>query len=97
MAGEEMLTLGYGSGDAAEVIPLTVADDWRDATAKIRFADTMEFAVDLNEQQYADLHDGRRVTGLAYLPKDEFIIEKIGRTDHRQFQDVGIEYYRYVG
>jgi hydroxymethylglutaryl-CoA synthase len=96
LAGEEMLTLGYGSGDAAEVIPLVIAKEWREATAKIRFADSMEFAVDLNEKQYADLHDGRRVTDLGYLPKDEFIIEKVGRTDQRQFQDLGIEYYRYV-
>ncbi len=68
----------------------------REATARIHFADSMEFAVDLNEKQYADLHDGRRVTGLAYLPKDEFIIEKVGRSNQRQFQDLGIEYYRYV-
>ena len=97
MAGKEILTFGYGSGDAAEVIPLFVADEWRAATAKIHFADSMKFAVDLSEKQYADLHDGRRVTDLDYLPKDEFIIEKIGQTDHRQFQDMGIEYYRYVG
>jgi hydroxymethylglutaryl-CoA synthase len=96
LAGEEMLTLGYGSGDAAEVIPLVVADEWREATARICLADSMEFAVDLNEKQYADLHDGRRVSDLAYLPKDEFIIEKVGRTNQRQFQDIGIEYYRYV-
>ena len=62
LAGEEMLTLGYGSGDAAEVIPLVVADEWREATARICLADSMEFAVDLNEKQYADLHDGRRVS-----------------------------------
>jgi hydroxymethylglutaryl-CoA synthase len=96
LAGEEMLTLGYGSGDAAEVIPLVVADEWREATARIRLADSMEFAVDLNEKQYADLHDGRRVSDLTYLPKDEFIIEKVGQTNQRQFQDIGIEYYRYV-
>ncbi len=57
----------------------------------------MEFAVDLNMQQYEALHDGRRVADLGYAPKDEFVIEKVGRTDQRQFQDVGIEYYRYVG
>ena len=94
--GEEILTLGYGSGDAAEVIPFIVAEDWREATAAIRFADAMEFSVDLNEKQYQALHDGKRVPDLDYIPKDEFIIEKIGRTDQRQFQDIGIEYYRYV-
>ena len=96
LAGEEILTFGYGSGDAAEVIPLVVADEWREATAKIHFADSMQFAFDLSEPQYAALHDGRRVTGLEYLPRDEFVIDKVGQADHRQFQDLGIEYYRYV-
>jgi len=96
MAGEELLTLGYGSGDAAEVIPFIVADRWREATALIGFGESMEFAVDLNEEQYAALHSGRRPPNLDYLPRNEFIIDKVGRTDERQFQDIGIEYYRYV-
>ncbi len=96
LVGEELLTFGYGSGDAAEVIPLIVTEEWRDATAKIHFADSMESAVDLSENQYAALHDGKRVTDLQYLPKDEFVIDKVGQTDQRQFQDLGIEYYRYV-
>lgn len=96
LAGEELLTFGYGSGDAAEVIPLIVTDSWRDATAKIGFGECMEFAVDLNQQQYAALHDGRRASNLQYMPKNEFVIDKVGRADHRQFQDLGIEYYRYV-
>jgi hydroxymethylglutaryl-CoA synthase len=50
----------------------------------------------LNQMQYQALHDGKRVPDLDYIPKDEFVIEKIGRTDQRQFQDIGIEYYRYV-
>ncbi len=96
IAGEELLTLGYGSGDAAEVIPFFVADGWREATAAIGFGRSMEFAVDINEEQYTALHSGRRAPNLDYLPRNEFIIDKIGRTDERQFQDVGIEYYRYV-
>ena len=47
-AGQEVLTLGYGSGDAAEVIPFFMAEGWKEATRKIRFADAMQFAVDLN-------------------------------------------------
>jgi len=96
LAGEELLTLGYGSGDAAEVIPFIVADEWREATKAIGFGKSMEFAVDLNEEQYAALHAGRRPPNLDYLPRNEFIIDKVGRTDERQFQDLGIEYYRYV-
>lgn len=97
LEGEELLTLGYGSGDAAEVIPFFATEQWREATASIRFADSMEYAIDLSQEQYEALHDGRRVAGLDYIPQSEFVIEKVGRSDHRQFQDIGIEYYRYVG
>ena len=95
-AGEEVLTLGYGSGDAAEVIPFIMADGWREAAAKIGFSRVMEHAVDINATQYADLHAGRRASGLDFLPREEFVIEKVGASDERQFQDLGIEYYQYV-
>ena len=96
-SGQEVLTLGYGSGDAAEVIPIFMADDWRDACAKIAFADAMQSAIDLDFEQYKALHDGRRVEGLAYTPQNEFVIERVGQADERHFSDLGIEYYRYVG
>ncbi len=96
-AGEEILPLGYGSGDAAEVIPVIIAEEWKKATRSIRFNEAMEFSIDLDFEQYKALHDGRRARGLDYLPKNEFVIEKVGRADQRQFQDLGIEYYRYVG
>ena len=96
--GEEVLTLGYGSGDAAEVIPFFMADGWREATAAIGFGDAMRFAVDLNEEQYIALHDGRHASGLEdHIPKQEFVIEYVGTCDDRHFADLGIEYYRYVG
>ncbi|MDH3534015.1 MAG: hydroxymethylglutaryl-CoA synthase, partial [Gammaproteobacteria bacterium] len=95
-AGEEVLTLGYGSGDAAEVIPFFVADGWRDATAAIGFGDLMKVAVDLDFEQYKDLHDGRRPSGLDYVPDNEFVIEHVGKANERHFTDLGIEYYRYV-
>ncbi|HNP34475.1 MAG TPA: hypothetical protein PKK10_01370 [Woeseiaceae bacterium] len=95
-AGEEILTLGYGSGDAAEVIPFFMADNWREAAAAIGFSDAMSLTVDLNEAQYHALHDGRRVTGLDYVPRNEFIIDRVGQSNDRHFADLGIEYYRYV-
>ncbi|MGB5579800.1 MAG: hypothetical protein WBM68_04495 [Woeseia sp.] len=96
LAGKEILTLGYGSGDAAEVIPIIIADGWREATANIRFANAMETTIDLNSEQYAALHDGRAVRGLDIFPREEFVIDKVGTSAERQFQDLGIEYYRYV-
>ena len=96
-AGEEILTLGYGSGDAAEVIPFFIADGWREATAAIGFGDVMKHAVDLDFEQYEALHEGRQAGGLEYLPANEFVIDRVGQIDDRQFSDLGIEYYRYVG
>jgi hydroxymethylglutaryl-CoA synthase len=95
--GEEVLTLGYGSGDAAEVIPFFMAEGWREATARIGFSDVMKLAVDLNFEQYVALHDGHQVKGLDYVRQNEFVIESVGTSDERHFSDLGIEYYKYVG
>ena len=80
----------------SEVIPFFVAEGWQEATRKIRFAETLELAVDLNESQYNALHSGGKPQGLAYLPRNEFVIERVGQRDERHFADIGIEYYRYV-
>lgn len=94
--GEEILTLGYGSGDAAEVIPFFMVPGWQESAAKIRFADAMELALDLDQQQYEALHEGRRAAGLDYIARNEFVIDYVGESNDRHFADLGIEYYRYI-
>ena len=74
-----------------------MAQDWRAAAQKIGFGNAMQFAIDLTEEQYIALHDGRTVSGLDYIPQNEFVIDRVGHTDDRHFADLGIEYYRYVG
>lgn len=96
IAGDELLTMGYGSGDAAEVIPFYVVDSWQEAASRIRFVDALEPAVDLSQAQYEALHDGRRVRGLQSVTQNEFVVDRVGQSDDRHFQDVGIEYYRYA-
>ncbi len=96
LAGDELLTMGYGSGDAAEVIPFYVPEGWEAAARRIHFNAAMQTSVALTQEQYECLHDGRRVVGLEYLPADEFVIERVGDADERHFADIGIEYYRYV-
>ncbi len=96
LAGTEMLTLGYGSGDAAEAIPLRVCETWRSAAKKIGFRKAISHGVDLNQTQYETMHDHGELTGVGYEPVTEFILDRVGeRTDH-QFNDSGIEYYRFV-
>jgi len=97
LAGEELLTMGYGSGDAAEVIPFHVVDGWRDAVAAIGFADAMEYASDLTRDQYEALHDRRPTSGLVATEPDVFVVDRVGTTEQRGFSDVGIEYHALCG
>ncbi len=97
LTGQELLTFGYGSGDAAEVIPFYVAPEWREATRRILFAEALAPACDLTQSQYEALHDGRRADGIGYEPRREFVIDHVGDSEDRHFQDIGIEYYRYAG
>ena len=96
LTNSEILTFGYGSGDAAEVIPFKVSEEWQTAAKNIHFSDAMNFTIDLNEKQYFDLHEGKSSKSLDYKIKNEFVIESVGETDEKNYQDIGIEYHRYV-
>jgi hydroxymethylglutaryl-CoA synthase len=95
LAGREVLALGYGSGDAAEAMPMQVVSSWADAATRIGFAKAMESAVNLTRAEYEALHSGmggaRRVTA-----RDEFVIDHVGRSTAPEYADEGVEYYRYV-
>jgi hydroxymethylglutaryl-CoA synthase len=93
--GKTMLAVGYGSGDAAEAIPIRVAADWRQAAARIHFTDALKGAVDLSKEQYEALHDGREVADLEASQRG-FVISRVGQTHEPAFQDLGVEYYDYV-
>jgi hypothetical protein len=56
----------------------------------------MQNYVDLNEAQYAALREGKTIADLNYQPHSEFIIDRIGSLHEDDFQDTGIEYYRFV-
>jgi hydroxymethylglutaryl-CoA synthase len=96
LTGEELLTMGYGSGDAAEVIPFTVQAEWQAAASRIGFQDAMQGAVDLTQSQYERLHDRQPVSELKPDASDEFLVAGIGDVDSRHFRNIGIEYHRYV-
>jgi hydroxymethylglutaryl-CoA synthase len=95
LAGRKLLAVGYGSGDAAEAIPMTVARDWRKAAAKIGFEAALEPYQDLTQAQYESLHDTGTAQGLRD-PEHGFVIQSIGSSANSKFSDEGIEYYRFV-
>lgn len=93
--GQPMVAVGYGSGDAAEAIPIEVVDGWRESARRIGFRKALGDAIDLNKEQYEALHDGRSMA-LTYEPRGEFLISRVGRQYEPAFQDLGVEYYDYV-
>ncbi len=96
LAGAPLVAVGYGSGDAAEALPLVVSAEFATAASRIGFARSLEGAVDLSREQYEALHDGTELPELGYAPKDEFTIARVGKTYESAFQDLGVEYYEFV-
>jgi hydroxymethylglutaryl-CoA synthase len=94
--GAPLVAVGYGSGDAAEALPITVAKGWAEAAGRIGFSRALEGAIDLTREQYEALHDGEEVPNLAYVPAREFRIARVGKSYDQSFQDLGVEYYEYV-
>jgi hydroxymethylglutaryl-CoA synthase len=95
LAGGKVLAVGYGSGDAAEAIPMTVVEGWEVAASKIGFIDALEGAQNLTQAQYEALHDSGTAEGLDD-PDDGFVIDTIGTNTNPTLSDEGIEFYRYL-
>jgi hydroxymethylglutaryl-CoA synthase len=95
LAGGKILAVGYGSGDAAEAMPMRVMPEWAEAAAKIGFEASLEPYQDLTRAQYESLHDTGDAADLRQ-PDEGFVIESIGSSSNAKFSDEGIEYYRFV-
>ena len=96
LADAPMVAVGYGSGDAAEALPLFVEPGYEAAAARIGFTRALEGGVTLTRPQYEAMHDGTEVPSLTYTPKDEFAIARVGKQYGPSFQDLGVEYYDFV-
>lgn len=96
LAEAPLVAVGYGSGDAAEALPLYAVAGYEAAASRIGFSRSLEGAVTLTREQYEALHDGTELPALAYTPKDEFAIARVGKKYGASFQDLGVEYYDFV-
>jgi hydroxymethylglutaryl-CoA synthase len=93
MTGERILTIGYGSGDAAEIIPMSFVEGWQTAAGKIAFADSMSRANDVAEADYTALHNAAHGALKTEL-EGVFRIGRVGQGD-ASYDDRGIEYYEF--
>lgn len=96
LRGKEVLLIGYGSGDAADAIPVTIEPGWERAAEAIDFSSSLLPIIDLTHDQYLGLRDRTSVAGIKYAPHSEFVIDRVGSEVTHTFQDAGIEYYRYI-
>jgi len=95
LSGRSILAVGYGSGDAAEAIPMTLVEGWESAASCIGFREALKAHQTLTQAQYERLHDTGDAEGLTD-PEDGFVIDSVGETSNPSFSDEGIEYYRFV-
>ncbi|CAJ1026955.1 putative Hydroxymethylglutaryl-coenzyme A synthase N terminal [Leishmania utingensis] len=97
IAGKPMVMVGYGSGDASMSIPIVPVPGWEKAAANINVSKALESPVCLDRAQYEALHTGAEKNDLAKdSRKMEFVIDRLGNRNEATFQDVGVEYYRYI-
>jgi len=97
LTGASILAFGYGSGDAAEVVPMTVVEGWEAAAARIDFSVALAGAVDLDQARYQQLHDSLDIDDAVAPRRATFVIDRVGCAQARgALDDRGIEYYRFV-
>jgi hydroxymethylglutaryl-CoA synthase len=95
MADAPLVAVGYGSGDAAEALPLYVTPGFEAAAGRIGVARSLEGGITLTRGQYEALHDGTDIPSFSYTPKAEFAISRVGKQYGAAFQDLGVEYYDF--
>lgn len=95
LAGAPICMLGYGSGDAAEAIPMRVAKGWREAASNLCFEEALQNPVVLSQEQYTQLHEGLPTT-LPGPQKGEFAIHHVGKGEDSSVEDAGIDFYQFI-
>ena len=97
LAGASILAFGYGSGDAAEVMPMKIVDGWEAAAERIGFR--------RSARRYGRSRPGG-LSAVARSPRNRrrssprarrsSSIEWVVSNPNAALDDRGIEYYRFV-
>ena len=95
LAGQRIVTLGYGSGDAAEAMPLRLVEGWEEAAGRLGFMQAWADPIDLDQHGYETLHDSGSLSEAVSPRPGTFVIDRVGGRE-AQLDDAWIEHYRYV-
>ena len=96
LAGGKVLAVGYGSGDAAEAIPMTVMEGWARRRGAHRLRSGARALPEPDARPVRELCTRRAMPKGSRRPTKGFVIESIGSSSNPRFSDEGIEYYRYL-
>jgi hydroxymethylglutaryl-CoA synthase len=90
------LAVGYGSGNAAEIIPMKISKNWADYACKINFKNAFKESYDLTQEEYKKVHQLKY--DLDFRPPiTGFKISKFGNQDSLNYSDKDIPYYTFLG
>lgn len=93
---QEVLLVGYGSGDASEVISCRIEKEWKEAASLINTDEALENAVPLSKEQYVSLHSSGSLGDTNAASFGDFVVSDTGSSKpDGALDDVGIEYYDY--
>jgi hydroxymethylglutaryl-CoA synthase len=95
ITNKPMVIVGYGSGDAAESIPIRPVEGWQKAASRIGVSKSLADSVTLSQEQYNGLHSGALKDDIAPNRSKQFVIGRLGTRNEPAFQDIGIEYYDF--
>ena len=96
IASHKWLSYGYGSGNAAEIIPMKVSQNWADHACKINFKNAFKESYDLTQEEYKQLHQSK--FNLDFRPPiTGFKIYKYGNQNSLSYSDKDIPYYIFLG
>lgn len=98
LTGKPMVMVGYGSGDAAEAIPIRPRVGWEAQARRLHVREALDSnAVLLTKDQYEALHSGALKTDIAAQGrKQQFVIDRTGTRNEPAFQDVAVDYFKYI-
>lgn len=97
IAGQNWLAVGYGSGDAAELLSLRVAPEWRAAAELLQPDAALDAAIDLDADGYAAIHAAGAQAPENAPVREAFVIDTVGELDRPDWADAGVASYRYAG
>ena len=92
---KKWLAVGYGSGNACEILPLTINENWQHHLQS-NLASSLASSNTLSQTDYEALHKNT-IDRNYHQPTNGFIIDRVGQTKNETFEDQDIAFYKFLG